>query len=354
MRAVVYRGPGEVSVETVPDSRIEDPRDAIVQIAAAGVCGSDLWTYRGQASVQPGVRIGHEFLGEVTEVGADVTTLKPGDWVVAPFRFSDGTCEFCRAGLQSSCEHGGFWSREVVDAGQGEQARVPFADGTLVKLTPDGSAPGRHALPDLLTLCDVMPTGMHAVINAGVGEGDTVVVIGDGAVGQCAVLAARLLGAERIIVLGSSHPDRRALALAGGASDYVSARGAEAVDAVRDATAGRLSEHVVECVGTAGSFDTALKVVRPGGSVGYVGMPHGVLLDLSTVFGRNISISGGVCPARKYIPDLLPRVWSHEIHPGAVITSRLPLEKAPEGYRQMDQRETIKVMLTTSFAVNLE
>ncbi|WOQ15739.1 zinc-binding dehydrogenase [Raineyella sp. W15-4] len=348
MRAVVFNGPYDVSVETVPDPGIEEPSDAVVQVEAAAVCGSDLWTYRGQASVSPGARIGHEFLGRVVALGSSVTGLAVGDWVVAPFRYSDGCCEFCAEGLTSSCLHGGFWGREVLDAGQGEYVRVPQADGTLVRVGSGGAAPDPTMLPDLLTLADVMPTGLHAVTSAGVGPGDTVVVVGDGAVGQCAVTAARLAGAERVIVLGGTHADRENLARSLGADDFLSLRGEAAVTAIHELTGGRGARRVIECVGSSASFATALAVTRPGGSVGYVGLPHGVTIDLAQLFGRNITMSGGMCPARHYLPDLLEKVLGDEIHPGAVFTSIAGLEKAADAYDLMDRRTTIKAMLKPS------
>lgn len=346
MRAVVFNGPYDVSVETVADPRIEQPGDVILQVVSAGVCGSDLWTYRGQANVAPGARIGHEFLGVVAAVGSEVTGLKLGDWVISPFRFSDGVCDYCTSGLPTSCVNGGFWGREVVDAGQGELVRVPFANGTLVKITDSGEAPNRDLLPSLLTLADVLPTGVHAVSKAGVTKGSTTVIIGDGAVGQCAVVAAGMAGAERIIVLGGSHSDREQLARNFGAAEFVSERGSEAVEAVLELTGGRGGDQVVECVGTAGSFDTALELARPGSTVGYVGLPHGVSIDLARLFGRNIGIAGGVAPARSYIPGLLDAVLTKAINPGAVFTSELTLEQAPLAYQLMDERRTIKAMLS--------
>jgi alcohol dehydrogenase len=346
MKAVVFNGPYDVSVEEVPTPRIETAGDAIVKIAAAGVCGSDLWTYRGQANVAAGARIGHEFLGVVTELGDEVTGLAVGDWVVAPFRFSCGKCDFCIGGLPSSCVNGGFWGREAIDAGQGEYIRVPYASGTLVKIATAGSDPDVSLLPSLLTLADVFPTGVHAVAKAGVSKGSTTLIIGDGAVGQCAVVAAGRAGAERIIVLGGQHSDREQLALQFGAAEFVTERGAEAVAAVLELTGGRRPDQVVECVGTAGSFDTALQLARPGSTVGYVGLPHGVTLDLAKLFGRNIGIAGGVAPARKYIPELLPEVLSGAVSPGAVFTSTLSLDDAAVAYQLMDERRSIKALLT--------
>jgi threonine dehydrogenase-like Zn-dependent dehydrogenase len=346
MRAVIFNGPYDVSVETVNDPQIEAPSDALVKVIAAGVCGSDLWTYRGQANVAPGARIGHEFLGVVTEIGSEVDGLSVGDWVVSPFRFSDGECEFCAGGLPTSCVHGGFWGREVVDAGQGELVRVPFAQGTLVKIADSGSAPDAAVIPGLLTLADVMPTGLHAVTKAGVAPGSTTVIIGDGAVGQCAIVAANMAGAERIIVLGGKYADREGLARHFGAAEFLSERGAEAVAAVLEMTGGYGADHVVECVGTAGSFETALQVARPGSTIGYVGLPHGVSIDLARIFARNIGIAGGVAPARHYMPELLKKVLAGAIDPGAVFTSQFTLEQAPLAYQMMDERQTIKALLS--------
>jgi threonine dehydrogenase-like Zn-dependent dehydrogenase len=286
MKAVVFNGPYDVSVETVADARVELPTDAVVAVRAAGVCGSDLWTYRGQANVAPGSRIGHEFVGEVVEVGSSVRSLSVGDWVIAPFRFSCGECEYCRSGLPTSGVAGGFWSREVVEAGQGELVRVPQADGTLIVVS--GGVPQASKIPSLLTLADVLPTGVHAVTKAGVSDGSVVVIIGDGAVGQCAVIAAIRAGAEEVIVLGGQHADRKSLAEQFGAAKFISERGDEAISAVLDHTGGRLPDQVVECVGTAGSFDTALQLARPGSTVGYVGLPHGVNLDLSRIFSLSL------------------------------------------------------------------
>jgi alcohol dehydrogenase len=348
MKAVVFNGPYDVSVETVADPVIENPTDAILQVVAAGVCGSDLWTYRGQANVAPGARIGHEFLGIVTELGADVHGLAVGDWVISPFRFSDGECEYCTSGLPTSCVHGGFWGREALDAGQGEYVRVPYASGTLVKINDSGSAPSAELIPGLLTLSDVLPTGVHAVKKAGVSAGSTTVIIGDGAVGQCAVIAAGLAGAQRVIVLGGQHSDREILARQLGAADFVTERGAEAIESVLALTGGRAPDHVVECVGTAASFETALQLARPGSTIGYVGLPHGVNIDLARIFARNIGIAGGVAPARHYLPQLLGDVLAQTIDPGAVFTARLGLEQAPLAYQLMDERRTIKALLSCS------
>ncbi|MCL2455328.1 MAG: alcohol dehydrogenase catalytic domain-containing protein [Micrococcales bacterium] len=345
MRAAVYRGPGDIAVEEVADPVIEQPTDAVVRVVAAGLCGSDLSTYRGQKDVPPGSRIGHEMVGTVTEVGAEVTGVRVGDWVLVPFRYSCGTCGFCLDGLPSSCPRGGFWSREVVDGGQGELVRVPFADGTLLKAYPDGSAPDPDLVASLLTLTDVMGTGYHAALSAEVTEGATAVVVGDGAVGLCAVVASRLLGAERVLVLGSNHPARTRTARELGADEVVTERGEAASARVAELTGGLGAPSVLECVGTAESFSTALDVVAPGGTVGWVGLPLGVELDMSRLFFHNITLAGGVAPVRTYMPLLLSEVLSGRIDPGVVFTDRLGLGQVAEAYRMLDARETVKPLI---------
>jgi threonine dehydrogenase-like Zn-dependent dehydrogenase len=286
--------------------------------------------------------MGHEFIGVVEDAGADVRTLKAGDLVVAPFLWSDGTCVFCREGLHSSCLHGGRYGDEGVDGGQGEAVRVPQADGTLVAL-PGGEDDA--LMPSLLTLSDVMSTGHHAALSARVGPGRTIAVVGDGAVGLCGVIAARRLGAEQIIILGR-HPDRIALARDFGATDVVSERGDEAVERVRELTRGLGAHSVLECVGLGQSVDTALRIVRPGGAVGRVGVPqeHELPFAVETFF-KNVTIAGGPAPARAYIEELLPDVLEGRIEPGRVFDHTAPLEQVAEGYRAMDDRESIKVMV---------
>ncbi|WP_372593982.1 zinc-binding dehydrogenase, partial [Actinotalea sp.] len=287
MRAVQHHGERDVRVETVADPVLIEPTDAIVRVLVSCICGSDLWPYR-----RPGARdggpgpIGHEFVGVVEELGSEVTTLRRGDVVIAPFVFSDGTCPMCLENMQTSCLHGGIWGRNHIDGGQGEAVRVPFADGTLVA-APVG--PDDERLPALLTLSDVMGTGHHAAISAGVTAGSTVAVVGDGAVGLCGVLAARRLGAERIILLGR-HEDRIAVGRGFGATDIVPERGEEAVERVRELTDGLGVAHVMEAVGMQSSWDTALAITRPGGTVGYVGVPGGMTdgLSLASLFPRNV------------------------------------------------------------------
>ncbi|MGR6974788.1 zinc-dependent alcohol dehydrogenase family protein [Streptomyces cynarae] len=346
MRATVIHGPNDIRIEEVPDPVVRHPADAVVRVVNACICGSDLWAYRGVASRQPGQRIGHEFLGVVEEVGSDVAGFRPGDFVVAPFVWSDGTCDFCREGLHTSCPQGGFWGQIGSDGGQGEAVRVPFADGTLVAL-PKDAAGEEKLLPALLALSDVMSTGHHAALAAGVRPGATVAVVGDGAVGLCGVLAARRLGAERIVALGR-HDARIAIARAFGATDVVAERGDEAVDAVRELTGGQGAHAVLEAVGTEESMRTAISIARDGGAVGYVGVPHGgsAGVDISQMFDRNVSLRGGVAPARAYIPELLPDVLSGAIDPGLVFDRTVDLNGVPNGYRAMDERTALKVRIT--------
>ncbi|MFC7220980.1 zinc-dependent alcohol dehydrogenase family protein [Streptomyces polyrhachis] len=345
MRATVIRGPQDIRVEEVPDPRIQQPTDAVVRVVNACICGSDLWAYRGVAAREAGQRIGHEFLGIVEETGPAVRGFAPGDFVVAPFVWSDGVCDYCREGLQTSCPHGGFWGQVGSDGGQGEAVRVPFADGTLVQL-PKDAATDEALLPGLLALSDVMSTGHHAAVSARVRPGSTVAVVGDGAVGLCGVLAARRLGAERIIALGR-HRDRTDLARAFGATDVVAERGEAAVEAVRELTGGQGAHAVLEAVGTEESMRTAVSLARDGGTVGYVGVPHGgsAGVDISQMFNRNVALAGGVAPARAYIPELLPDVLEGVIDPGAVFDRTVGLDGVPEGYRAMDERTALKVRI---------
>lgn len=344
MKAAIIHGGHDVRVEEVPDPVLLEPTDAVVRVLLSCICGSDLWPYRNETPRKNGpARIGHEFLGVVEQVGADVATVRPGDVVIAPFVWSDGTCPHCLAGVHTSCLHGGGWGDPQVDAGQGEAVRVPQADGTLV-VAP--VAPDDERLPALLTLSDVMGTGHHAARAAGVGPGSHVAVIGDGAVGLCGVLAARRLGAERIVLLGR-HEDRIAVARSFGATDVVRERGADAVQQVLELTEGLGVPHVLECVGMQESWDTAVDVARPGGTVGYVGVPNGMTtgLPLRTMFGRNVSVHGGVAPVRAYLPELMADVLSGALDPSAVFDLELPLDRTPEGYAAMDERRAIKVLL---------
>jgi threonine dehydrogenase-like Zn-dependent dehydrogenase len=342
VKATVYHGPGDVRVEQVPDPALRDPTDVIVRVTHACICGSDLWPYRGQGEWKPGARTGHEFMGVVEDVGADVRTLRKGDRVIAPFAFSDGTCEFCRKGLQTSCIHGGFWGGHH-DGGQGEAVRAPMADGTLVKIPPDVDLSDRRLAASLATLTDVMGTGHHAALMAGVTSGGTVVVVGDGAVGLCGVLAAKRLGAERIIMLGH-HEARLAIARRFGATDVVKERGVEAIAQVKEMT-GYGAPSVLECVGTQQALDTAIGSARPGGSIGYVGVPHIERIDFKVLFRGNIALRGGVAPVRAYEPELLADVLAGRLDPSPVLDFNVDLDGVPKGYEAMDTRRAIKAFI---------
>jgi threonine dehydrogenase-like Zn-dependent dehydrogenase len=342
MRATVMHGAGDVRVEDVPDARLAEPTDALLVVTRACICGSDLWPYKLMEPTEEGRRMGHEFIGRVEAVGADVRTVKAGDLVVAPFAWSDGTCVFCREGLQTSCLNGGWWGGTEQDGGQGEAVRVPQADGTLVVLQ---IGEDDALMPSLLTLSDVMGTGHHAARAARVAPGKDVAVVGDGAVGLCGVIAAKRLGAERIFILGR-HPDRIALATEFGATDVVSERGDDAVERVKELTGGLGVHSVLECVGYEESMLTALGIVRPGGAVGRVGVPqHETIPAAGPTFYDNVTISGGPAPARAYIEELLPDVLEGRIEPGRVLDRTVDLDGIPDGYRAMDEREAIKVMI---------
>lgn len=337
----------DIRLETVPDPTIHRPTDAIVKVRAACVCGSDLWAYRGIQKTAAPHPIGHEFIGTVEEIGSEVTTLKVGDFVISPFACSDNTCPNCLNGVQTSCLHGAWFGSKdefgvPMDGGQGEYVRVPVADGTLVA-TPD--QPTDAMLPSLLTLSDVMGTGHHAAVSARVGRGSTVVVVGDGAVGLCAVLAAKRLGAERIIAM-SRHADRQVLATAFGATDIVAERGEDGVAKVRDLLDGIGADAVLEAVGTRQSMEQALASTRPGGFVGYVGVPSGgPELPVRQMFGDNLNVAGGVASVRNYLPELLVDVLAGSIDPGRVFDLQLPLAAVAEAYAAMDERRSIKTML---------
>ena len=342
MRATLMYKAGDVRVGTVPDARLVEPTDALVAVRLACICGSDLWPYHEMAPVAAGRRMGHEAIGVVDAVGADVRRLKVGDVVVMPFAFSDGTCAFCREGLPTSCTRGGFFGTEEVAGAQAEAVRVPLADGTLFVL-PVGVDDA--LLASLLTLSDVMGTGHHAAVTARVASGKTAAVVGDGAVGLCGVLAARRLGAERIILLGR-HADRIALARAFGATDVVSERGEAAVARVRELTAGQGAHSVLECVGTETAMLTAIGVARAGGAVGRVGVPHyDSIPSAEPAFFGNVSVGGGPAPVRAYIDELLPDILEGRIEPGRVFDRVVGLDAVPDGYRAMDARESIKVMV---------
>jgi threonine dehydrogenase-like Zn-dependent dehydrogenase len=342
MRATVMYGAGDVRIETVPDPAVQEPTDAIVRVTRACICGSDLWPYKTLERSDTGRVMGHEAIGVVEAVGADVQTVAVGAVVVMPFAFSDGTCLFCDDGLQTSCVHGGFFGTVEVPGAQAEAVRVPQADGTLFALSVGEDD---ALMPSLLTLSDVMGTGHHAAVAANVGPGKSVAVVGDGAVGLCGVIAAKRLGAEQIIILGR-HSDRIALARAFGATDVVSERGAEAVERVHELTGGFGAHSVLECVGLDQSTETAIQIARPGGAVGRVGVPQDEVMPASQpAFRNNIIVSGGPAPVRAYIDELLPDVLEGRIEPGRVFDRVIGLDEVPDGYRAMDEREAIKVMV---------
>lgn len=347
MLATVIHAARDIRVETVPDPVLATGDDAIVRVVAACVCGSDLWPYRGITPTHEPHRIGHEFVGVVEAVGDGVERIAVGDFVIAPFYVCDNTCLNCRNGVSTSCLHGGWWGSDdrkgaFADAGQGERVRVPLADGTLVVVAgevDDAQVPG------LLTLADVMGTGHHAAIAAGVQPGDSVAVVGDGAVGLCAIIAAKRLGATTIIAM-SRHPERQELAREFGATHIVAERGDVGVTAVHELTRGIGADRVLECVGTKESMDQAIRATRPGGMVGYVGVPNGgPELPVRPLFNRNVGVNGGVAPVRGYIEELLPDVLSGAIEPGRVFDLELPLSKAADAYAAMDERRAIKVLL---------
>ena len=346
MKATLIYAARDVRLEDQPDPTIQKPTDAIVKVVAACVCGSDLWPYRGDNPVSQPTRIGHEFVGIVQEVGSEVRSLSKGDFVIAPFMYSDNTCPHCRVGIQSACSTGGFWGgldRDglMVDGGQGEYVRVPLADGTLVATR---EAPDAAMVPSLLALSDVMGTGWHAAMAAGVQEGDTVVVVGDGAVGLSGILAATRMGAERVVAM-SRHAERQKIAWAFGATDVIAERGEAGEAAVLELTGGVGADEVLECVGTGQSMTTAITIARPGATVGYVGVPHGVELPVRSMFSRNVGVAGGVAPVRQYLPALRDEVLSGVINPGLVFDLDLPLDQVAEGYAAMDERRAIKAML---------
>ncbi|MGI9084018.1 MAG: zinc-dependent alcohol dehydrogenase family protein [Aeromicrobium sp.] len=347
MRATVLHATRDIRLDDVDAPQLIEDGDAVVRVLASCICGSDLWPYRGLPEISGPQRIGHEFVGIVEDVGASVQTVKPGDFVIAPFAFSDNTCPLCRLGIHTSCVNGGFWgnpdrSGHPVDGGQGEVVRVPFADGTLVATADQ---PDESLVPHLLTLSDVFPTGHHAAISAGVTTGSTVAVVGDGAVGLSAVLAAKRLGASRVVAM-SRHEDRQRIAREFGADEIVAERGKEGAAAVREIFDGIGADQVLECVGTADSMKQAMLSTRPGGRVGYVGVPHGVELNVPAMFGRNVGLAGGVAPARAYIEELLPDVLDGTVKPGQVFDQTLTLDKVADGYQAMDERTAVKTMLS--------
>jgi threonine dehydrogenase-like Zn-dependent dehydrogenase len=336
MRATTLHAPGDIRVSDVPDPTLELPTDAIVQVYAACICGSDLWPYRGENPITAGQTIGHECIGEVVEVGADVRDITVGDFVVVPFCHCDNTCAHCAAGVQSACVN-----LDGTASGQAELTRVAQADGSLVRTDRD---PDPARTRSLLALTDVMATGWHAAVAAGVREGGTVVVVGDGAVGLCGVLAASVMGAETIVAM-SRHESRQAIAREFGATHVVATRGKEGAAEVAEITGGVGADSVLECVGTDTAMGTAFAVARPGSTVGFVGVPHGVELPLRRMFVKNLGLAGGMAPVRRYLPDLLALVDSGRIDPGRVFDAEVALDDVAEGYRMMDQREAVKVVV---------
>jgi threonine dehydrogenase-like Zn-dependent dehydrogenase len=353
MRATLIYGERDIRSEEVPDPILSTGGDAIVRVLAACVCGSDLWPYRGIVPTTSPHRIGHEFVGVVEQTGPEVSKISVGDFVIAPFYLCDNTCVNCRNGVSTSCLQGGWWGADdriggFADGAQGQFVRVPMADGTLVATA---EYPQESQIPGLLTLADVMGTGHHAAISAGVTNGSTVVVVGDGAVGLCAVIAAKRLGASRIVAM-SRHEDRQKLALEFGATDIVEQRGDEGVEIIRQMFDGVGADCVLECVGTKVSMDQAIRSTRPGGMVGYVGAPNGgVELPVRRLFNTNVGVNGGVAPVRGYIEELLPEVLSGDIKPGLVFDLELPLADVAEAYAAMDERRAIKVLLRPEAAL---
>lgn len=343
MRATIMYRAGEVRVENVPDATLKNPTDALLRVTQACICGSDLWPYHDLPPTEKGRRMGHEAIGVVEAVGSDVRRIKKGDFVIMPFAYSDGTCEFCHEGLPTACVHKGFFGNGgEADGAQAEALRIPLADGTLYPL---GVGEDQSLVASLLTLSDVMGTGHHAAVAAKVSAGKRVAVVGDGAVGLCGVIAAKRLGAEQIIILGR-HPDRIKLAREFGATDVVSERGEQAIEQVRKLTGGFGAHSVLECVGTEQAIATSVAIARPGGSIGRVGVPHyEAIPQAGPLFYNNVFVGGGPAPVRAYIAELLPDVLAGRIQPGKVFDRTVGLDGVPHGYRAMDQRDAIKVMV---------
>ena len=343
MRAVIYHGARDLRVETVADASIVDPADAVVRVTHAAICGSDLWFYRGITVQDPGRRVGHEFIGVVEDVGSEVSSLRRGDRVLASMVIADGTCDYCHDGLPTNCRHGAFFAWPGIDGGQAEALRVPLADGTLFRL-PHGLADDDPMLQRILPLTDVMSTGHHAAVLSAVAPGSAAAVIGDGAVGLCAVRAAARLGADRIVLLGA-HPDRLQLGRRFGATDVIQERGAGGREAVLELTAGGVRS-VMECVGTQESLDTAVAIARPGGQVGMVGAPHtNGQIDIGRIFRHNIGMRAGIAPVQRYVVDLLDPVLNGSLDVSPIFTSTVALADIVAGYERMDARRDIKVLV---------
>jgi threonine dehydrogenase-like Zn-dependent dehydrogenase len=341
MRATIMPRAHDIRIADVADSAILEPTDALIRVTRACICGSDLWPYNGGPNVE-GQRMGHEAIGVVEDVGSDVQTIRRGQVVIMPFANSDGSCMFCEEGLQTACIHVDFFGSGKLDGAQAEAMRIPYADGTLYPLNVGEDD---ALMPSLLTLSDVMGTGHHAAVTSRVRRGGTVAVVGDGAVGICGVIAARRLGAEQIIIMGR-HEDRIRLAKEFGATDVVSERGEEGVERVRELTAGFGVQSVLECVGTEQAMDTSMGIVRAGGAVGRVGVPHyEAIKGAQQMFYRNVVVAGGPAPTRAYIDELLPDVLEGRIDPGRVFDRTVDLDGVPEGYRAMNEREALKVLI---------
>ncbi|MEU7341623.1 alcohol dehydrogenase catalytic domain-containing protein [Streptomyces sp. NPDC007074] len=345
MRAALMYGAGDVRVENVPDSAIKYPTDALVRITASCICGTDLWPYASMKPENGPARMGHEFIGIVEDTGSEVTTVKRGDLVVSPWAISDNTCAFCREGLHTSCSHpqANFWDEVAEEGGQAEAIRVPLADGTLVKLPV---AADSALIPSLLTLSDVFATGYHGAVSGGVGERTRVTVIGDGAVGLMAVLSAKRLGAEQIILMGR-HQGRTDLGREFGATDIVSARDEEGVEAVRELTGGHGAHAVVEAVGTKPAYEQALGIIRPGGTISRLGAPQyeEAPVGFGSLFRHNIRLAGGPSPVRAYIEELMPDILDGTIQPGKVLDATTGLDGVPAGYQDMADRKSLKVLI---------
>jgi threonine dehydrogenase-like Zn-dependent dehydrogenase len=338
MRGAVLHAPGDVQVEEREDPRILVPTDAVIRLSATCVCGSDLWPYRGIEKITGPAPMGHEYVGIVEDVGSEVSNVRPGQFVIGSFFASDNTCEICRAGYQSSCIH-----RVGMGAlgAQAQYLRVPLADGTLVA-TPD--VPSDDLVPGFLAASDVLGTGWFGAVAAEAGPGKTVAVVGDGAVGLFGVLAAKQLGADRIIAM-SRHEPRQKLALEYGATDIVTERGDQGVARIKDLTNGLGAHSVIEAVGTQESMMQAIRSTRPGGHVGYVGVAHDVQLPGEELFFSHVHLHGGPAPVRRFLPELIDLIWNRQIDPGKVFDLSLPLEQAAEGYKAMDDRRAIKTLL---------
>ena len=343
MRATYIYGAGDIRVINVPDPVIQQPTDAIVRVVRACICGSDLHPYHSMPVTPGGQSIGHECVGIVEDTGADVTSVSQGDLVIVPFAWSDGTCDFCREGLQTSCRHGGFWNADGTGGGQAEAIRVPLADGTLVAAPVEEDSP---LIPSLLALSDVYGTGYHAAIKASVSPRTSVTVIGDGAVGLLAVLSARQLGAEQIILMGR-HTSRTNLGREFGATDVIAERGDDGIQRIRDLTGGDGTHVVIEAVGHMPAYQQAIGAVRPGGVISRVGVPQydNAPVGFASVFGPNITLTGGPAPARAYIQTLMPGILTGQVNPGRVFDRELTLDHIPEGYQEMDSRQALKVLI---------